>query len=128
MRRRPARVHDALGNALVVEVRDLLAEDEVFEERRSAKPGLERVLVVGNRDALIGGERLFRRIDAHPIERGNRLVDADDGPAAAHLVRTVPFGHRAGPDDGIARCHRRSLLGALEHLRLVLGRLEGIEG
>jgi hypothetical protein len=27
-------MHDALGNALVIEVRDLLAQDEVLEQRR----------------------------------------------------------------------------------------------
>jgi hypothetical protein len=32
MGRRSARVDDALGNALVVEVGDLLAEDEVLEQ------------------------------------------------------------------------------------------------
>jgi hypothetical protein len=38
VRGRAARMHDALGNALVVEVRDLLAQDEVFEQRRPAQP------------------------------------------------------------------------------------------
>jgi hypothetical protein len=38
VRARAARVHDALGNALVVEVRDLLAQDEVFQQRRAAQP------------------------------------------------------------------------------------------
>jgi hypothetical protein len=40
-------VDDALGDALVVEVEDLLAQDEVFEQRRAALAGLQRVLVVG---------------------------------------------------------------------------------
>ena len=44
-----ARVHDALGNALVIEVRDLFAQDEVFEQRRAAQARLQRVLVVGDR-------------------------------------------------------------------------------
>ena len=30
-------MHDALGNALVIEVGDLLAEDEVLEQRRPAQ-------------------------------------------------------------------------------------------
>ena len=51
-----ARVHDALGNALVIEVRDLLAQDEIFEQRGPAQAGLQRVLVVGDRHALVGGE------------------------------------------------------------------------
>jgi hypothetical protein len=39
---------DALGNPLVVEVGDLLAQDEVFEQRRPARMGAQRVLVVGD--------------------------------------------------------------------------------
>ena len=53
-------MHDALGDALVVEVGDLLAQDEVFEQRRPAQPGLERVLVVGDRHALVGRQRAGR--------------------------------------------------------------------
>ena len=49
VRRRAARVHDPLGDALVIEVRDLLAKDEVFEQRRAAEARLQRVLVVGDR-------------------------------------------------------------------------------
>ena len=47
---------DALGNALVVEVEDLLAEVEVFEQRRPARADAQRVLVVGDRDALLRGQ------------------------------------------------------------------------
>ena len=83
VRRRAARVHDALGNALVVEVRDLLAKDEVLEQRRPAQASLERVLVVGDRHALIGRQRAVGRIDAHAIERADRRVLADVRPAAA---------------------------------------------
>jgi hypothetical protein len=32
---RPARVDHAFGDPLVIEVRDLLAQDEVFEQGRS---------------------------------------------------------------------------------------------
>ena len=56
MRGRAAGVDDALGDALVVEVRDLLAEDEVLEQRRTAEARLQRVLVVRDWDALIGRE------------------------------------------------------------------------
>ena len=51
-------MHDALGNALVVEMRDLFAQDEIFEQRRPAQPGFQRVLVVRDRHALVGGQRL----------------------------------------------------------------------
>ena len=48
-----AGVHDALGDALVVEVEDLLAEVEVLEERRAAVARSQRVLVVGDRHTLL---------------------------------------------------------------------------
>jgi hypothetical protein len=57
MRARGSRVHDALGNALMVEVRDLLAQDEILKKRRAPRVGPERVLIVGKRHALISGKR-----------------------------------------------------------------------
>src|SRR5690606_10800442 len=50
-------VHDALGDALMVEVGDLLAKNEVLEQRRSADPRLERGLVIGDQHTLVGGQR-----------------------------------------------------------------------
>ncbi|MGY4515198.1 hypothetical protein ACVWWW_000766 [Lysobacter sp. HA18] len=99
VRARTARMHDAFGNALVVEVRDLLAQDEVLEQRGTAQAGLQRVLVVRNRHALVGGERLTGRIDAHAIERIHRRVLADAGGRTG-LVVDVDLGERAGADDG----------------------------
>ena len=49
-----AGVHDPLGDALVVEVEDLLAEVEVLQQRRPALADPQGVLVVGDRDALRG--------------------------------------------------------------------------
>ena len=63
-----AGVHDALGNALVVEVGDLLAEDEVFEKRRAASARLERVLVVVDPRALVGGQHLVRATLAEGLQ------------------------------------------------------------
>jgi len=45
VRRGAARMHDPLGNPLVVEVRDLLAEDEVLPQGRAAQAGLQRTPV-----------------------------------------------------------------------------------
>ena len=42
-----ARVHDALGDALMVEVGDLLPQVEILEKRRTPVAGLERVVGVG---------------------------------------------------------------------------------
>ena len=56
VRRRAARMHNPLGDALVVEVGDLLAKDEVLEQRRAAEARLQRVLIVRDGDALVGRE------------------------------------------------------------------------
>ena len=43
---RATSVHDALGDALVVEVHDLLSKDKVLEQDRSLIAGVQRVLVI----------------------------------------------------------------------------------
>jgi hypothetical protein len=57
MRARRSRMNDTLGNTLVIEMRDFVAKDEILQERRAAGIGPERVLIIGERDALVGGER-----------------------------------------------------------------------
>ena len=83
-------MHDALGNALVVKVRDLLAQHKVFEQHRAAQAQFERILVVGNRHALIGGERAAGRIDAHAVKCFDGGVHAF-GRNAAGLFSSVFF-------------------------------------
>jgi hypothetical protein len=56
MRARSARVDDALGNALMIEMGDLLPEGKIFQERRTSIPGFQRILIVRDDDALIGRE------------------------------------------------------------------------
>jgi hypothetical protein len=58
VRRRAARVDDPFGNPLVIEMRDLFTQDEVFEQRWAAAARFEGVLVVGDDDSLICGEHL----------------------------------------------------------------------
>ena len=77
MRGRAARMDHALRDALVVEMRDLLAQDEILQQRRSAHAGLERVVVVGDVDPLVGrelGDRLLH-------ETGELLLLRVDGIA-----------------------------------------------
>ena len=57
MGRRAARVYNSFGNAFVIEVGNLLAKDEVFEQGRATLAGFERVLVVVYSNALIGGKK-----------------------------------------------------------------------
>ncbi len=53
-----AGVHHPLGDALVVEMEDLLAEMEVLEQRRTAFADPQGVLVVGDGHALLGRQHL----------------------------------------------------------------------
>ena len=76
VRGRAAGVDDPLGDALVVEVGDLLAEDEVFQQSGAAQAGLERVLVVGDRLAEVRREHLPARVDPHPVERLVARIEA----------------------------------------------------
>ena len=70
---------DALRYALVVEVGDLLPEDEILQQRGPAEPGLQRILVVRDLDALVGGQHPARRIHAHAIERAIAWIESDWG-------------------------------------------------
>ena len=53
---RATRVHDPLRNTFVIEVGDLLPEDKIFQQSRAAWPRLQRVLIVIDRGALVGGK------------------------------------------------------------------------
>jgi hypothetical protein len=57
MHARCSRMNDTFWNALVIEMRDFVAKDEILQERRAAGIGAERVLIIGERNALVGGER-----------------------------------------------------------------------
>ena len=59
-----AGVDDALRDALMVKVRDLLTHDEVFQQRRPAGADLQRVLVVGDLHALVGAQGLAGGVGA----------------------------------------------------------------
>ena len=92
-----AGVDDPLGDALVVEVEDLLPEVEVFQQRRAAGTGLERVLVVGDRDALLGGQ--YRRIAARRLV-GLAAFPRSDGSvrlAGSPACVVLPLGHVRNP-------------------------------
>ena len=127
MRRRPARVNDPLGDPFVVEVGDLLAEDEVFEQRRPAQAGLEGVLIVRDRHALIGRQRPIGRVDADAIQRTDRRVVADIRTAAPGLLRAVRLADGARPDDRIGGLDRRTFRRRQRGSRIVFGTLDRVE-
>ena len=119
---------DALGDALVVEVGDLLAQDEVLEQRRPAQAGLQRILVVGDRHALVGRQMTAGRVHPHAVERSVGPVDPEVRLAAPHLRRAGAFLDRAAPHNRVRRPVAHSL--RRPHLRVVrsvLGRLRLVE-
>lgn len=54
-----AGVHDPLRDVLVVEMEQLLAQMKVFEQGGAARTRFERVLVIGDRNALLRRERRY---------------------------------------------------------------------
>jgi hypothetical protein len=65
-------MNNALRDALVIEMGDFLAQDEVFKQGWASQTGLERVLIIRNADALISRERLTCVVDTL---RGERSVE-----------------------------------------------------
>ncbi|MCW0414557.1 hypothetical protein NB689_000311 [Xanthomonas sacchari] len=120
-----ARVHDAFGNALVIEVGDLFAQDEVFQQRRPARGGAQRVLVVGDRNALVGGQRRMRaagllvQFVAMAALIGGRGGGGEGGGRCGIAGRALAAGHgrslRCVAEEGVAvGCPVREDAGAAE--------------
>ena len=89
-------MNDAFRDPLVIEVKYFLPKDEILEQRRAASAGLERILIVGNRDALVGGELPCRRIRALPVNTlmGFTTAARDCFKLAAFLAWRSPVGSR----------------------------------
>ena len=83
MRAKASRMDDALRNALMVEVEDLVAQHKVFEQCRTARAGFQRVLVVGDRRALLRRQH----INAAP----GRLMGLPASPACDFSIRQFCF-------------------------------------
>ncbi len=56
-----------LRDSFVVEARELLTQMEVFDEGRASQPSAQRVVRIGDRDALVGRERFGRRVAAERL-------------------------------------------------------------
>ena len=103
-----ARVDDALGNALVIEMGDLFAKMEVLHQRRAAYAGLQGVLIVGNLDALIPGH------DLAGLDGVARQVGCLVGLAVEGLF----VGGRGGLARGAGLRRPRATLARLGHTEL----------
>ena len=110
VRRRTARMYHALRNALMVEMRDLLTHQYVFEESGTPDARLQRVLVVADRDALVGRQHVARRhrigLDGTGLGRllprrilfvERRVLPCRTGRGRGHRWRNRLFGHGAVP-------------------------------
>ena len=62
MRPGAAGMDDSLRNPLVVKVRDLFSKMEVFQQRRPAVSGLQRILIIIKPQALVRREKLLRSV------------------------------------------------------------------
>ncbi len=60
-------MHDALGNTLVIEVRYLFAQDEVFEQCRAAHARLQRILIVRDRYTLVRRQHTTGGVGTHAV-------------------------------------------------------------
>ena len=59
MRSGSTRMHNTFGNTFMVEVGDLFPKMKVFQQSRAAGTGFQRVLIVSDAQALIGGQGRF---------------------------------------------------------------------
>jgi hypothetical protein len=90
-------MHNSLRNALVIEMEDFLAEMEVLEQDRTARPYLQAVLVVGDWDTLLGSQHRIlgtgNLVNLTAVTR-HRLVFGD---FLLNDLVVGPLGHVASP-------------------------------
>src|ERR1043165_8452360 len=102
------RMHNALGDALVIKVEDLLAEMKILKRRRPPAPDSQRVLVVSDRGSLLG--RQDRDVASRHLMRlaaltANNCLDAKrcglafavSLAAASRALRHVCFPKKTRP-------------------------------
>src|ERR1044071_2017137 len=103
----PACMHDALGDALVIKVEDLLAEMKILKCRRPAASDSQRILVVSDRSSLLGRQdrdvasRHLMRLTALTANdclaaKGCGLAFAVSLAATSRTLRHVCFPKRLG--------------------------------
>ena len=111
----------------MVEVGELFPEDEVFQQRRATNAVLQRILVIGNGHALVGGQHLPARVHADPVQRRDGSVHALRRHAAG-LVAVVGFRQSAAANQTRRRFDRGTCRWGYAIGHTVLGFLVGIEG
>ena len=88
MRRTAARVDDPLGDSLMVEVRDFFAQDEILEQHRPALERPQRILVVRDRQSLVGRQ--------YGALVGRELMHIAAWRHGLHATEALRSGSRAG--------------------------------
>ena len=102
----------------MIEVRDLLAKDEILEQCRSAKARAQRMLIVGDRHALVRRERSSTGIDENTPQRTVHRR-RPNGSGRGCLGRRVLLG------DCTRRCR---CVGGLDCLTFSRGKSLGMPG
>src|SRR5690606_21937794 len=112
-----AGVDDTLGDTLMVEVGDLLAHDEVFEQRGPPRTGLEGVLVIGDLHPLVGAQGLAGGVAAKRLQALHLGIGV--GPVGGRGTGDLAFpGHVL-----LLAGHGSALLISLERARIGLVQL-----
>ena len=124
---RTARMHDALGDALMVEMRELFTQNKIFHQGGTAQARLQRILVVAHGHALVGRQHAAAVVAAGAIEGSVTRVLAQRGLASARLRRSYRFARGAGRGQRFAGCHMHTLERRARRLA-VLAVLLGIDG
>jgi hypothetical protein len=104
-------VDDTFGDALMVEMRDLLPQDEIFQQSGTTQTRFEGVLIVRDGDALICGKHAPAGIDTYPIERPVAGIEAHLRIALADLGRGICFRKRAAADQPFPWAQNWTFLG-----------------
>jgi hypothetical protein len=87
-----AGMDDSLWNTLMVKMRDFLAHDEVFQQRRATCACFQGVLVVADLDALVGAQGLAGRVRAKLL----KFVELGVVVGAIRRVGTGELARRSG--------------------------------
>src|SRR5450830_1583674 len=88
---RSARMHDTLGDTLMVEMRELFTQNKIFHQGGAAQASLQRILVVAHGHTLVGRQYAAAVVAAGAIKRSVTRVLAQRGLASARLRRRCRF-------------------------------------
>ena len=87
-------MHNTLRDAFMVEVIDLFAKNKIFEQHRAARHCFQRILIVGNGESLVGGQR--RVAAAGVLMQFARIARAVGNRGSVARGRGIGVGRKLG--------------------------------